>query len=127
MIILQAPLPLIQTVTILPNPEFNDSEAGRSTVQVLQAMDGTLYSYVKSNTRAKLNYTLNVTRMKALELRAFVSAYYRAGIQLTNHKGEVWNVRFTSNPFEFSGDSRATGQPGNEKMSITLEFEGTKV
>lgn len=124
---LAAPVPGIQTISVLPSPAFNDREAGRRTVESQRAMDGTLRTYVKSSERQKLSYTFNLTRMKALELRAFIRSYYRATIQITNHKGDVWHVKFVSDPFEFETVSRAGGQPGNERVSITLELEGTKV
>lgn len=126
MMILQAPLPLPSTTTILPSPNLGDGEAPRPTIDIKQSMNGVLYTYVKSNARSKLQYSLTLSRMKALELRAFIAAYYRAQIRLTNHKGEVWDVYFTVNPFEFSGTSRSSG-PGNSVMDITLEFEGTLV
>jgi hypothetical protein len=58
--------------------------------------------------------------LKALELRAFIVAYYRAKIRFTNHLGEIWECYFVVNPFEFNG----IGKGVNE---ITLEFEGTLV
>lgn len=126
MIILQAPLPNLQTTTVLPSSQFSDSQSPRLKIDMKQSMNGTLYSYVKSNARQKLQYPITLSRMKALELRAFILAYYRAGIRLTNHLNEVWDVKFTANPFEFSGKSRSS-DPGNEAVDITLEFEGTLV
>jgi hypothetical protein len=124
-VILQAPHPLIETTTILPSPKFSDQESPRSTVEIQRAIDGTKYSYVKKNQRRKLQYLFRLTRLKALELRAFIYAYYRATILVTNHKGEVWRMKFVSNPFEFSGLGRAKNSPGNEYQEITLELEGT--
>lgn len=119
MVILQAPVPAIQTTTVLPNPRLNDSEAQTHTVEAPKfALDGTMYGHVKSNTRSKLQYIFQLHRLKALELRAFVSSYYRATIRLTNHKGEVWQVKLVSNPFEFETASRG------EFVEIVLECEG---
>ncbi len=126
-LILQAPYPALTTTSVFPNPNFSDNAAQRHSVSVTEAMNGTAYSYVKSNARSKLNYTLTLSRMKALELRAFILAYYRAKLLLTNHKGETWLVHFTINPFDFTGKARAAGDPGDETQDITLEFEGTQV
>jgi hypothetical protein len=116
------------TTTVLPSPEFNDSEAKQHTVVIKQAMDGTRYTHVHTTDgRHKLMYQINMSRMKSLELRAFLQSYYRSQIRLTNHKGEVWRVWFTSNPFEFDTVERAGGQPGNERVAITLECEGVLV
>ena len=125
-LILSAPLPGLQTTCIFPSPSFGDSESPSLGIDIKQSMNGTLYTYVKANARSKLQYRLVLSRMKALELRAFVQAYYRAGIRLTNHKGEVWDVKFTINPFEFSGQGRSS-DPGGSTITIDLEFEGTLV
>lgn len=125
-LILQAPVPLLTTTTVLPSPEFGDGEIPKHSIDVKQSMNGTLYSYVKSNARSQLQYSLTLSRMKALELRAFILAYYRAKVRLTNHKGEVWDGYFTSNPFEFSTDSKSS-QPGNASLTITIDFDGTRV
>jgi len=125
-LILQAPLPLLTTTTVLPSPQFGDGEIPKVSINVLQSMNGTMYSYVKSNARSQLQYTLTLSRMKALELRAFILAYYRAKVRLINHKGEVWDGYFTSNPFEFTTDSKSS-QPGNASLTITIDFDGTRV
>lgn len=126
MILLQAPLPSLTTTVVLPSPKDGDSQAPAQSINVKQSMNGTLYSYVKSNARSKLQYSLTLSRMKALELRAFIQAYYRAQIRLTNHEGEVWDVYLTVNPFEFSSLSRSS-DPGNATVEITLQLEGTLV
>jgi hypothetical protein len=126
MMILQAPMPTPQTTTVLPNPQFGDGETPSHTIDVKQSMNGTTYSYVKSNARSKLQYTLTLSRMKALELRAFIVAYYRAQIRLTNHLGEVWDVYFTVNPFEFNSKNKSSA-PGGATIDITLEMEGVLV
>ena len=88
-------------------------------------MDGTCYTHIQTTDgRHKLTYQVNMSRMKALELRAFIQAYFSSQIRLTNHKGEVWRVWFTSNPFQFETPERAGGQPGGEYVTITIECEG---
>lgn len=122
--ILQAPYPTVVTTTILPDPEFNDGDAQRHSIDIKRSMDGTRRTYVKSNARRQLTYSFSMSRMKALELRAFIQAYYRAPILLIDHNESRWLVHFTNNPFEFDVDSRAGGWPGGEMQNIALEFEG---
>lgn len=110
-----------QTVTYLPNPEFGDSEAILSGVQRTRAIDGSLYTYVKTTTRRKLLLQFNLTREKALELNAFLQAYHAETVLLTDHNDVEWTGKFTSNPFDFSGDGR------DERQVIQLEFEGSPV
>lgn len=115
-LILQAPYPTIQTTSLLPSPQFSDSEAPQQAINIRRAMDGTRRTYIKSNELSKLVYTFALWRGKALELRAFIESYYFATIKLTNHKGEIWLVNFSTNPFE------STDQ---ELTQVTLEMQGT--
>jgi hypothetical protein len=125
MIILQAPWPKVETTTILRSPQFNDVQARQNTVDIKRAMDGTKTTYVKTtNSRYKLTYQFLISRMKALELRAFIQSYYSSKIKLVNHKREVWIVNLISNPFAFETMGGAKGWPGNEDVNITLELEG---
>jgi len=127
-VILLAPLPTPTTMTILPNPEFGDGETPKHSATFYQAMDGTLYSYVKSNDRSELTYTFTLARPKALELRAFIRSYYRAKIRLVNHKNETWEGYLTGDPFEFkSGSLRSLPGGYDPDQSITLTFEGVRV
>ena len=121
MIVLQAPHSLIQTTTILPDPEWNDGEGIMSTMSLNSAEDGTLYSYVKRTDRRKLGYTFQLSRAKALELKEFIIAYAGEKIRLTNHKDEVWVVVFADDNFDFAQVDRCNN------MTITLQFEGVKI
>lgn len=114
-------LKAFQTITYLPNPEFGDSEAILSKVQRKRAIDGTLYTYIKTTIRRKLLLEFNLTREKALELNAFLQAYQGETILLTDHNDITWSGKFTVNPFDFSGVGR------DEQQAIQLEFEGSIV
>ena len=58
MLTLQAPYPLLQTTTILPDPKFSDSEGLMIVVTRKLAMDGTKYTYIKNKGRRKLKLVL---------------------------------------------------------------------
>ena len=117
MIRLQAPYPLIQTTTALPNPQFNDTQNAVQSLSISRAIDGTRYSYIKKPGLTKLSYSFVLSRQKSEELKAFIASYYRAKILLTNHKGEQWTGWLTANPFDFVSK-------GSQQDTITLEFEG---
>lgn len=110
-----------QTVTYLPNPEFGDSEAILSEVQRKRALDGTLFTYIKTTQRRKLIFQFNLTREKSLELNAFFQAYHSETILLTDHNDVTWTGKFTSNPFDFNSNGR------DEAQAIQFEFEGEEV
>lgn len=125
---MEAPFPTLQTLTVMPNPQFSDQETNLNSVNRLTAMDGTRYTYVKRRSRRKLLWTFRLTRNKALEVEAFVNSYFASRVRITDHRGRVWLGNFTSNPFEFEMISRAapaiTPMPRGETVSIDLEFEG---
>lgn len=134
------PHPLYETFTYMPNPDFGDSEGYGATVSRKRTIDNTLYTYVKSKDgRKRLQMRFQCTRSKALEFRAFLQAYYRTEIELTDHLGNRWIGWITTNPNEFEA-SRAI-QPvivgirninyrefdiGRSLVTIQIEFEGLK-
>jgi|GEM_PF-2329795 len=126
---LAAPVPLISTYTFLPNPEFGDTEGFTADVVVKRSMNNTLYSYVKQKDgRKRLLMRFRLTRMKALELRAFIRAYYRTEIELLDHEGQRWLGWITTNPNEFEYATAVTGGSagGRSLATIQIEFEGMK-
>lgn len=121
---LEAPYPGYQTTVILPSPNWGNTMGIASSVTTVRAMDGTLYTYVKQKAgRQRIQFDFEISRSKALELRAFIRVYYRTPIRLTDHNDNQWIAYLQSNPFEFAGDSKAEGFPGGETMTITLDFE----
>lgn len=87
-------------------------------------MDGLLFTYVKKKqSRKKLVWDFEISRNKALELRTFFMSYYYTKVKIVDHDDNTWAGYFMNNPFEFAGDSRAQPFPGDELMTITLEFE----
>jgi len=130
MFILQAPHPVIETTSVLPSPKFSDAEALMVSVSRKLAMDGTRYTYVKRKSRRKLSWSFRLTRNKALELRAFIYAYFAAKVRVIDHNDRVWVGNFTENPFEFDAADRAgpaiTPMPRGETVAIDLTFEGVE-
>ena len=127
---LQAPYPLLQTTSILPDPQFSDSEGLAVTVTRKTAMDGTRFTYVKRKGRRKLKWSFKLTRNKALELRAFIQAYFAQPMRITDHNNRVWVGNLVGNPFEFDTRERAAPaiapMPRGETVLIELDFEGVE-
>ena len=116
MLRLAAPYPTVQTVTLLPNPEFSDSEGLTAEVLQYRSMVGNLYTYVKAkNSKKRLLFRFQLNRQKALELRAFIQSYYKSKISLTDHNNVSWVVYLMNNPFEFETPTK--------QQIISLEFE----
>lgn len=124
MFMLRAPYPAPQTTTVLPSPAFGDTVALTSTVKTMRAMDGTLYTHVQERTgRKRLRWDFQISRNKALELREFIDKYFGSVIQVIDHNNDKWVGFLKNNPFEFTGRGRAPSWPGQETMTVTIEFE----
>ncbi len=109
-----------QTTTFLPNPEFGDSEGILDEVTVKRTIIGGRHVYVKTKgSRRRLTLNFRLTRLKALELRAFIRSYFSSTVTLVDHLDQVWVGNFMSNPFEFTS---VTGPD----QTIQLDFEGVK-
>jgi hypothetical protein len=128
MFTIAAPYPSLQTTTVLPNPEFGDTEALVGSVARKLAIDGTRYTYVRTSDRRRFNWTFHLTRNKALELIAFIKAYHTSMVKVEDHNGTVIVGVFRSNPFEI--ETMASARPAitplrlGEQCSVMLEFEG---
>jgi hypothetical protein len=128
---IRAPYPTQQTRSLLPSPEFGDSEAITDRVLVKRATDGTTRTYVQTtDDRRKLKWTFRLSRPKALELLEVIRAYHSSPVWITDHRGRHWKGNITNNPFESQAISGALlgrqGLPG-ERYVATLEFEGVPV
>ena len=128
---ISAPHPLLQTTSLLPDPQFSDQEGLTVTLSRKTAMDGTRYTYVKrKNYRRKLKWSFILTRNKALELRAFIYSYFASKIKVIDHNGRIWIGNFTSNPFEFDTPNRGSPaispMPRGELQQIEIEVEGVE-
>jgi hypothetical protein len=131
MFMLQAPYPGLQTSTVMPSPEFGDSENLVVEIDKKHALDGTLFTYVKRKGRRKLQWTFGLTRNKGLELRAFLQSYFASRVLVTDHNERRWAGYFVNNPFEFDTDRRSapaiSPMPRGERQRITLVFEGEEI
>ena len=122
--LLQAPYPSLVSTTLLPSPRWGDSKSVKGVVNSMRTIDGTLYTYVKTKgSKKKFQWDFELARNKALELRAFIEAYYGDIIRITDHDGDVWIGYLINNPFEFMTRGAAMDWPGDESISVQLEFE----
>lgn len=125
---LAAPYPGIQCITHLPNPEFGDLEGQVNFLEIKRSINGQRYSYVRAKDgRKRLQMQFSLTRMKALELRAFIVAYHSSRVLLTDHLGQKWLGYIITNPNEFETTSAILHGPagtGAARAAIQIEFEG---
>jgi hypothetical protein len=121
---LQAPVPAVQTTTLLPNPQMGDTQGRKHSVDIFRAIDGTLRTSVKSNQRHVLSYSFNLTRLKAAEVEEFVNSYMSSKIRMRNHKNEIWEGYFANNPIEITGGGR---DGASEFVEVQLQFDVVRI
>jgi hypothetical protein len=128
MIEITAPWPATDCRIYLPNPKFGDSESLAIEMNPKRAMDGTLYTYIKTKgLRRKLIMSFTMTRLKSIELNRFLLMYISQQIKIVDHLSRSWIGYITSNPVEFNTSKRGNPGGGNELVDVELEFEGILV
>lgn len=119
---LQAPHELIQATIRLPTPRLGDSVSPNPIVTVRNAMDGTIYSYVKSSESLVIVWEFeSLTREKAQELEEFIKVYFTEKWRIIDHDDRVYVVRLINLPVEFPTIGNG------EYRKAKLEFEGVQI
>lgn len=119
---LQAPHELIQATIRLPTPRLGDSVTPTPIVTVSNAMDGTIYSYVKDSQTLNIVWEFDsLSREKAQELEEFIKAYLTENWRIVDHQDRVYVVKLTNIPVDFT--SIGLG----EYRKVKLEFEGVQI
>lgn len=109
----------------MPNPKLGDAEGLQVEITPKRALDGLLYTYVKTkNGRRKFSLAFTLTRSKGEEFRRFLLMYGTSEMRLVDHLERSWDGYITSNPIEFSTASRGSPGGGNALMEVEIEFEG---
>lgn len=122
-----APYPAIKVSVVMPNAQFQDGRAAEVSVDIKRSMVGDTFTYIKTTDRKTLTLHYKCTKMKALELQAFLRIYYRADWLISLHDGTQWIGNVSKNPFEGRTNERAGGQPGGELVEFDLIFSAYKV
>jgi hypothetical protein len=123
-----APLPLPETTTVLPNPNFSNSEATTAEVNILRTVNGSRRTYVKTKQRRRLQWNFTTTRNKALELFEFYRSYHAHEIFVRDQDERTFRGFIVNNPFEIEISRRGApaiqNWPVGETCEIQVEFEG---
>lgn len=112
----------------LPVPEFEDSDAFTGSINIVRFQTGGKKVYKTETERRILTYTFIIQSKKFDELKTFVKRYNSKPFYMDNWKGEIWYVRFNTNPFEFTEEAywKEAELVGKNKYSVTLSFEGVR-
>ena len=124
---LRAPYPGVETITNLPNPELTDVQQLKQEISVRRSMSNFVRTYIKTKPGSRITHNHLLTRQKALELQAFIKAYFNRELVMVDHNNVMWLVVFMNNPFEQTSISRHASAPGLEAVSVTLQYEGEEI
>lgn len=126
---LRAPWPNYKVTSVLPNPEFGDSRATESTITVKRTMTGRKVTYVQPSDQYTLTLPFLLTRMKSLEVEAFIKAYQSAPIYVKLYDGTEWEGKLVSAPIAREATERIGTNPlvGKELIDLTLVFSAKRL
>lgn len=127
--ILRAPWPNYKVTSILPNPEFGDSRSSESTITIKRTITGRVVTYVKPSGRQTLTLPFQLTRMKSLELEAFIKAYQSAPIYVKLYDGSEWEGKLAGAPVSRQATARIGDNIliGKELIELTLVFSANRL
>lgn len=126
---IKGPYPNPKVTIILPNPQFEDTRASESTVQVKRTMTGRVITYVQSSDRYTLRLPFTLSRMKSLELEAFIKAYQSARWQVSLYDGSVWDAQLVGQPVVRAAVGRAGNSQtvGKEVVEVVLTLSAKRL
>lgn len=113
----------------LRDPEWRDSEVVSLNTRFSTMMNGDIRSRRTTPTTTRLVMSfMDVTRRKALEVRAFISATAGTKVRLNDFRGQSWMGFILTEPFQITTDGRGQGvDPRKESNAFQLDFEGIRL
>lgn len=120
-----APFDLPTKVVITPPPLMFDTVKPTGTVQVNEAMDGSVGTLKRPNTTRIHTWNFILTRMKALEFKSFFETFAGTKIKIVNHRSETIVGYFEVNPTTFDTIGRGVIANSKEKVSLSITFKST--
>lgn len=128
--LIAAPYPTPAVTTVLPPAEFLDGRASEAEIQIKRTMTGEVWTYAKSSDKETINLQFKLTRMKDLELAAFIQIFQSAKWKLTLHDGSTWVAELVGDPIRRVASERLDKnnlKTGNELIIVTLTFSATRL
>ena len=122
---LRAPYPNVITRIRLPYPDLGESESALSTMTTKRSLNGTLYTYIKTNENHQLlSFKFSMTRSKGEEFKRFLISYLSKQIYIMDHLDRAWAGYFITNPVEFTTIKRGSPEGGLDLVEVSIDFEG---
>lgn len=125
MIEIYAPHPNWEHVIFLPNPEWGDFRRLNLTTQVKRSMTGnTIITHVQKHEDLKsVEMSFTLTRMKSLEMLAFLDLHIGHLLKIVDHRDDVHIGYMQVNPLELEKVRKGTN---GEQVKLNLNFESVE-
>ena len=120
----------LTALTLMPNPDVENSEEVEADVNIRQSMDNTFYTYSRQSNQRRVNYTWsNLGRGKIAEIQEFFKLSYGERLTIKDHRDVQYTVIVEDNTLEFTTTKRTfnSGGPRNEAGTTTLTFVGERI
>ena len=113
----------------LPNVSIGDQRRLVGKVNNKLAMDGTRYTYIKTNNDRLLRLTWDMlSRTKIEEVIEFIEFACDKEIRIIDYESATWKVILLTNPAALEMDRRGSPSSQIEEVgSVTLEFIGVEI
>ncbi len=118
---LDGPYEASQARVMLPSPHLGDDFNPEIEVAIMNSMNGTVFSTIKTSERVHLNWEFLLSRQKSIELREFVDAYLNYDLKLIDWEDRVYKVKIVNLPIDFTNTRR------NGDVMVAVQFEGTQL
>jgi len=120
MIELAAPYTSPTTVSYLPNPQFQDSQALADQIAYDEATDGTPRTYVTRTVFRTLKFSWeDIGPAKLLEIQEFIQEYTGVRIKIIDHQDVVWRAILL--PDETTFETRGPSESGGFTLTFLAE------
>jgi len=127
MLTLKAPFAVPVQTIVLPSASLSNTLASDDRQQLHQALDGTMYTYVRTNEYTILDVSLtNVTRDILDSLVSMIQDYGDVTWEITDHASRVWEARLNITPvsMQMIGRDGDDTVPCFETGDLSLQFIG---
>ena len=127
---IKAPYPNHKVTTLLPVPQWLDSQKSEQDFQIKRTRQGRVITHPRTNADRELKLQFILTRQKSLELEALFFSYQSAKFFIELHDGSTWAVSLVDRPYNRTIVGRQTdgrSDTGEETVETTLVFSGTKL
>jgi hypothetical protein len=127
---IRAPYPKNKVTTLLPIPQWMDSQTPLADFQLKRTREGRSITHPRLVNDRELKLRFLLTRQKSLELEELFNVYQSGQFWIELHDATKWLVNLVGQPIIRTAVGRQTDSrtdTGEEAIEVTLTFSGLKL